>query len=57
MTLEKKAIFDMLLFTFCWQLYMAPISHPDRYSHSIDFWRNVYGINSKSYLTWNLIET
>ncbi|KAG2306324.1 hypothetical protein Bca52824_026072 [Brassica carinata] len=26
-------------------LYMAPISHPDRYSHSIDFWRNVYGID------------
>jgi protein arginine N-methyltransferase 6 len=24
---------------------MAPISHPDRYSHSIDFWRNVYGID------------
>ncbi|KAL0743128.1 hypothetical protein Bca4012_084641 [Brassica carinata] len=30
-------------------LYMAPISHPDRYSHSIDFWRNVYGIDSNSY--------
>ncbi|CAF2153894.1 unnamed protein product [Brassica napus] len=28
-------------------LYMAPISHPDRYSHSIGFWRNVYGIDSK----------
>nr|VDC77052.1 unnamed protein product [Brassica rapa] len=26
-------------------LYMAPISHPDRYSHSIGFWRNVYGID------------
>ncbi|CAF2128217.1 unnamed protein product [Brassica napus] len=26
-------------------LYMAPVSHPDRYSHSIDFWRNVYGID------------
>uniref|UniRef100_A0A7N0UWE5 Protein arginine N-methyltransferase domain-containing protein n=1 Tax=Kalanchoe fedtschenkoi TaxID=63787 RepID=A0A7N0UWE5_KALFE len=26
-------------------LYMAPITHPDRYSDSIDFWRNVYGIN------------
>ncbi|CAH8355518.1 unnamed protein product [Eruca vesicaria subsp. sativa] len=26
-------------------LYMAPISHPDRYSHSIDFWRSVYGID------------
>ncbi|XP_010533207.1 PREDICTED: probable protein arginine N-methyltransferase 6 [Tarenaya hassleriana] len=26
-------------------LYMAPITHPDRYSQSIDFWRNVYGID------------
>ncbi|KAK6146613.1 hypothetical protein DH2020_020482 [Rehmannia glutinosa] len=26
-------------------LYMAPISHPDRYGESIDFWRNVYGID------------
>lgn len=26
-------------------LYMAPVTHPDRYSHSIDFWRNVYGID------------
>ncbi|KAL6568799.1 putative protein arginine N-methyltransferase 6 [Orobanche hederae] len=26
-------------------LYMAPVSHPDRYSESIDFWRNVYGID------------
>ncbi|GAB2275315.1 Probable protein arginine N-methyltransferase 6 [Dionaea muscipula] len=26
-------------------LYMAPITHPDRYSHSIDFWREVYGID------------
>ncbi|KDP40475.1 hypothetical protein JCGZ_24474 [Jatropha curcas] len=26
-------------------LYMAPITHPDRYSESIDFWRNVYGID------------
>ncbi|KAG2315953.1 hypothetical protein Bca52824_019075 [Brassica carinata] len=26
-------------------LYMAPVSHPERYSHSIDFWRNVYGID------------
>ncbi|KAL7002121.1 putative protein arginine N-methyltransferase 6 [Sarracenia purpurea var. burkii] len=32
-------------------LYMAPITHPDRYSESIEFWRNVYGIDSeyKSY--------
>lgn len=26
---------------------MAPVSHPDRYSDSIDFWRNVYGIDSE----------
>ena len=32
---------------------MAPVSHPDRYSHSIDFWRNVYGIDSKYYINMN----
>ncbi|GMI88406.1 ARABIDOPSIS THALIANA PROTEIN ARGININE METHYLTRANSFERASE 6, protein arginine methyltransferase 6 [Hibiscus trionum] len=26
-------------------LYMAPITHPDRYKDSIEFWRNVYGID------------
>ncbi|GAB2215344.1 hypothetical protein Droror1_Dr00019727 [Drosera rotundifolia] len=26
-------------------LLMAPITHPDRYSQSIDFWNEVYGIN------------
>ncbi|OMO62322.1 Ribosomal L11 methyltransferase, PrmA [Corchorus olitorius] len=26
-------------------LYMAPITHPDRYNDSIEFWRNVYGID------------
>ncbi|KAL8153804.1 hypothetical protein V2J09_011564 [Rumex salicifolius] len=26
-------------------LYMAPVSHCDRYNESIDFWRNVYGID------------
>ncbi|KAE9605193.1 putative methyltransferase [Lupinus albus] len=26
-------------------LFMAPVTHTDRYSESIDFWRNVYGIN------------
>ncbi|KAF6153370.1 hypothetical protein GIB67_003560 [Kingdonia uniflora] len=26
-------------------LYMAPVTHADRYSESIDFWRNVYGID------------
>ncbi|PON37536.1 Protein arginine N-methyltransferase [Parasponia andersonii] len=28
-------------------LYMAPVTHLERYSESIDFWRNVYGIDSK----------
>jgi len=32
---------------FCLQLYMAPITHSDRYNESIDFWRNVYGIDSE----------
>lgn len=27
---------------------MAPVTHADRYRESIDFWRDVYGINSKS---------
>lgn len=31
-------------------LYMAPVSHPDRYSGSIDFWRNVYGIDMSAIL-------
>lgn len=26
-------------------LYMAPVTHPDRYNDSIEFWRNVYGID------------
>ncbi|KAK9691465.1 hypothetical protein RND81_09G198500 [Saponaria officinalis] len=26
-------------------LYLAPVTNPDRYNHSIDFWRNVYGID------------
>ncbi|XP_076907035.1 putative protein arginine N-methyltransferase 6 [Bidens hawaiensis] len=26
-------------------LYMAPITHPNRYAESVDFWRNVYGID------------
>ncbi|KAF1863198.1 hypothetical protein Lal_00042502 [Lupinus albus] len=32
-------------------LYMAPVTHADRYSEYIDFWRNVYGINSEC-ITW-----
>ncbi|KAM0983202.1 hypothetical protein ACFX2I_010706 [Malus domestica] len=31
-------------------LYMAPITHSDRYSESIDFWRNVYGIDMSAML-------
>ncbi|XP_052205072.1 probable protein arginine N-methyltransferase 6 [Diospyros lotus] len=31
-------------------LYMAPITHPDRYRESIDFWRNVYGIDMSAML-------
>ncbi|XP_023550366.1 probable protein arginine N-methyltransferase 6 [Cucurbita pepo subsp. pepo] len=28
-------------------LYMAPVTQSDRYGESIDFWRSVYGIDSK----------
>ncbi|XP_062160236.1 probable protein arginine N-methyltransferase 6 [Alnus glutinosa] len=31
-------------------LYMAPITHSDRYNESIDFWRNVYGIDMSAML-------
>lgn len=31
-------------------LYMAPVTHSDRYSESIDFWRNVYGIDMSAML-------
>ncbi|XP_022725924.1 probable protein arginine N-methyltransferase 6 isoform X2 [Durio zibethinus] len=31
-------------------LYMAPITHPDRYRDSIEFWRNVYGIDMSAML-------
>ncbi|KAK9001265.1 hypothetical protein V6N11_083053 [Hibiscus sabdariffa] len=31
-------------------LYMAPITHPDRYNDSIEFWRNVYGIDMSAIL-------
>ncbi|CAA2963424.1 probable arginine N-methyltransferase 6 [Olea europaea subsp. europaea] len=31
-------------------LYMAPVTHPDRYSESVDFWRNVYGIDMSAML-------
>ncbi|XP_054824602.1 probable protein arginine N-methyltransferase 6 isoform X1 [Prosopis cineraria] len=32
------------------KLYMAPVTHADRYSESIDFWRNVYGIDMSAML-------
>ncbi|XP_027360873.1 probable protein arginine N-methyltransferase 6 [Abrus precatorius] len=32
-------------------LYMAPVTHPDRYSESVDFWRNVYGIDMSAMLS------
>lgn len=32
------------------ELYMAPVTHPERYSESIDFWRNVYGIDMSAML-------
>ncbi|CAL5430133.1 unnamed protein product [Camellia sinensis] len=32
------------------RLYMVPITHPDRYTESIDFWRNVYGIDMSAML-------
>lgn len=31
-------------------LYMAPVTHSDRYSASIDFWRSVYGIDMSAML-------
>lgn len=31
-------------------LYMAPVTHTDRYRDSIDFWRNVYGIDMSAML-------
>ncbi|XP_057961628.1 probable protein arginine N-methyltransferase 6 [Malania oleifera] len=31
-------------------LYMAPVTNSDRYSESIDFWRNVYGIDMSAML-------
>ncbi|PNT26168.1 hypothetical protein POPTR_007G000300v4 [Populus trichocarpa] len=31
-------------------LYMAPVTHPDRYRESIEFWRNVYGIDMSAML-------
>jgi hypothetical protein len=33
------------------QLYMAPVTNAEKYSECIDFWRSVYGIDSK-YLSY-----
>ncbi|URE37165.1 Protein arginine n-methyltransferase [Musa troglodytarum] len=33
-----------------YELYMAPVTHADRYRESIDFWRDVYGINMSAML-------
>lgn len=41
---------------YCLQLYMAPVTHPDRYGESIDFWQNVYGINSEYYVCMELFK-
>lgn len=43
----------LVFHNYCLQLYMAPVTHPDRYSESIEFWRNVYGIDSEYQHTWN----
>ncbi|KAK7273424.1 hypothetical protein RIF29_14473 [Crotalaria pallida] len=32
-------------------LYMAPVTHTDRYTDSIDFWRNVYGIDMSAMIS------
>lgn len=32
-------------------LYIAPVTHTDRYSDSVDFWRNVYGIDMSAMLS------
>ncbi|KAH9707382.1 putative protein arginine N-methyltransferase 6 [Citrus sinensis] len=38
-------ISEWMGYMLLYELYMAPVTHPDRYSESIDFWRNVYGID------------
>ncbi|KAK2635811.1 hypothetical protein Ddye_030603 [Dipteronia dyeriana] len=32
-------------------LYLAPVTHPDRYGECIDFWRNVYGIDMSAMMS------
>lgn len=49
----KKCIFgcefscSTQLSPLCVQLYMAPVTNAEKYSECIDFWRSVYGIDSK----------
>uniref|UniRef100_A0A7N0U7A6 Protein arginine methyltransferase 6 n=2 Tax=Kalanchoe fedtschenkoi TaxID=63787 RepID=A0A7N0U7A6_KALFE len=33
-------------------LYVAPVTHPDRYSERVGFWRNVYGIDMSALLNY-----
>ncbi|KAJ6766016.1 hypothetical protein OIU79_022065 [Salix purpurea] len=40
----------LISYKYCLQLYMAPVTHPDRYGESIDFWQNFYGINMSAML-------
>ncbi|WJX17070.1 putative protein arginine N-methyltransferase 6 [Trifolium repens] len=40
-----------LIFPSSATLYMAPVTHTDRYSDSVDFWRNVYGIDMSAMLS------
>lgn len=44
---SSSFLMDLMLKFDLMQLYMAPVTHPDRYSNSIDFWRDVYGIDSE----------
>lgn len=50
-------MWPQIIMCFLFQLYMAPVSHPDRYSDSVEFWRDVYGIDSKYILqdSWFII--
>ena len=54
---NQARVFVMLISSkYCLQLYMAPVTHPDRYGESIDFWQNVYGINSEYYVYMELFK-
>lgn len=45
---KTKTITDAYFHIFVLQLYMAPVTHSERYNEAIDFWRNVYGIDSEN---------